>query len=110
MPTDEGAVFTEGSQPVPASDGDHLPGQPAPSSPARRPDHRADRGTPPEVAPAAKAGVGDLRQAANPDHPDEGRVKSALGKIAMSVAIAASTEAGRKIIDLIGNAQQFLAG
>jgi hypothetical protein len=67
-------------------------------------------GLPAEVAPAAKAGMEDLKQAANPDHPDDGRIKAALGKIAMNVAIAASTEAGRKIIDLIGQAQQLLAG
>ena len=65
-------------------------------------------GLPAEVATTVNAGVEELRQAATPDHPDEGWVKAALGKIALSVAVAVGTDEGRKIIDLIGHAGQLL--
>jgi hypothetical protein len=62
------------------------------------------------AATDAKAGVEELQEAANDDHTDEGRVKAALGKIAVGVAVAVGTDAGRKIIDLIGLAGQSLGG
>lgn len=67
-------------------------------------------GLPTGVAPAATAGVEELRKAAQVDYPDEDRVKAALGKIAMSVAVAVGTTEGLKIIDLIGHAGQLLGG
>ena len=65
-------------------------------------------GLPAEVASTANAGVEELRQAAKDDHADEGRVKALLGKFALSMAVAAGTDAGQKILGLIVQAAQSL--
>lgn len=63
---------------------------------------------PAEVAPAATTGVEELRQAATVADPDEGRVKAALSKIALGVAVAVGTDAGQNILGLVGQAAQSL--
>jgi hypothetical protein len=67
-------------------------------------------GLPAKVAPDTKAGVEELRQAATDDHADEGWVRAALGTIAVSVATAVGTDAGLKIMHLVGQAVQSLGG
>ena len=65
-------------------------------------------GLPAEVAPAATTGVEELRQAATVVDPDEGRVKAALSKIALGVAVAVGTDAGQNILGLVGQAAHSL--
>jgi hypothetical protein len=67
-------------------------------------------GLPTEIAPAATAGVEELRQAANDNSADPGRVKAVLGKIAVGVAVAVGTDAGQAILGLVGQAAKSLGG
>jgi hypothetical protein len=65
-------------------------------------------GLPAGIAPAATAGVEELRQAANDNSADVRRVKAVLGKIAVDVAVAVGTDAGQAILGLISQAAQSL--
>lgn len=68
------------------------------------------KGLPVGVVPAATAGVEELRQVAKDNQADKGRVKALLANFALSVTTAAGTDAGQKILGLIGQAAQSLGG
>lgn len=63
---------------------------------------------PANMRPAAEEALTELREATASSSGDKGRIRAALGNVATTVAIAVGTDAGRKIIELIGQGIQAL--